>query len=245
MAPRLRCMPLAGLTAASLLISLALAPAVAAHTGVEIGDYLVEVGWRNEPAFVGQPNAVQVTVRNHHDEQPIVDLGADDLSVVVSTADADSPSLPLVPAFDAQAGDGPLGEYAAAILPTAPGDYTFHITGSIHETAVDLTLTSGGETFDPVMGSSDLEFPAKLPNLTEVATRLDRIDARIVALQSSDPGSAALAAAQEASDAARTAAASADRALLVGTLLGGAGLLLAVAALALEMRAGRRGAGTA
>lgn len=238
----------AGLATASLLLSLALAPATAAHSGIAVGPYLVEVGWRVEPAFVGQPNAVQVTILHHDGDVPITDLGAGALAVVVSTAGVDSPSLALLPAFDATEGTGPLGEYATAIVPTAPGDYTFHITGAIRETAVDLTLTSGADTFDPVLGSSDLEFPAKLPNLTEVATRLDRIDARIAALQSADPDSTALeaaqAAAQAATDAARAATAAADRALLVGAALGGAGGLLALIALVIALRAGRRGAGS-
>lgn len=237
---RLRLLP-----AATILLSLAFAPAAAAHTGTQIGEYLVEVGWRSEPPLVGQPNAVQVTIVHHDTEKPVTDLTADDLSVVVSTAGVDSASLPLEPAFDAEEGEGPLGEYDAGIVPTAPGDYTFHITGAIHDTAVDLTLASGAETFEPVAGSSDLEFPAKLPNLTEVATRLDRIDSRIAALQSSDPGSGALAAAQAATDAARTASATADRTLLVGALLGGAGVVFGLGALVLAMRAGRRGGGTA
>ena len=225
------------------LVSIALVPAASAHSGVEVGEFLVTVGWKNEPAYVGQPNAVQVTVLDHHDESPITDLATGDLSVVVSTAGQDSASLPLDAAFDAAESIGPLGEYVAELVPTAPGDYTFHVTGSIHGTAVDLELTSGEETFDAVQGSSDLEFPAKLPNLGEVATRLDRIDARIAALQSADPGAGdgALAVAQAATDAARAANASADRALLVGSVIGAAGLLVAVIALFMAMRV-RRGA---
>ena len=244
MAPRLPRKPRAGLAAGILLTFLAIAPATAAHTGHAAGDYLLDIGWLTEPTFVAQPNAVQVTITDH-DGAPVTDLAVGALSVVVSTANQDSQSLQLEPAFDAAEGTGPLGEYDAALVPTAPGNYTFHITGSIHGTAVDLTVTSGEATFDPVVGSSDLEFPAKLPNLIEVATRLDRIDSRIAALASADPGSAALAAAQSAADAARTAAASADRALLIAALVGGAGLVVAVIALALAMRAGRRGAGTA
>ena len=242
---RIRRLPLAGVATASLLASLALAPATSAHSGFEVGPYLISVGWLHEPALVGQPNAVQVTIVHHQDEEPVIDLALDAIAVVVSTAGQDSPSLALTPAFDAEEGVGPLGEYDAPIVPTAPGDYTFHITGSIHETALDLTVASGDETFDAVEASTELEFPVKQPNLTEVATRLDRIDSRIAALQSADPGSEALAAAQAATAAANTAAASADRALLVGAVLGGGGVLLAVAALALAMRAGRKGSGTA
>lgn len=241
---RIRRLPLAGVATASLLASLALAPATSAHSGIEVGEYLISVGWLHEPAFVGQPNAVQVTIVHHDDEKPVTDLALDAIAVVVSTAGQDSPSLALRPAFDAEEGVGPLGEYDAVIVPTSPGDYSFHITGSIHETPLDLTVASGDETFDAVEASTELEFPVKLPSLAEVATRLERIDSRIEALQSADPGSAAIAAAQAATVAANTAAASADRALLVGAVLGGGGALLALAALALATRA-RKGSGTA
>ena len=201
-----------------------IAPAFA-HTGHEVGEYVLEIGWLHEPAFVGQPNAVQVTITDHHDGSPILDLGADDLKVVVSTAGVDSPSLSFEPAFDAVEKEGSLGEYDAALVPTAPGDYTFHLTGSLHGTAVDLSVTSGDETFDAVITSTDLEFPAKMPTLTEVGTRLDRIDSRIEALQSTDPGSAALKAAQDANAVAAAALAKADTAMSLGVMVGAVGLL--------------------
>jgi hypothetical protein len=238
-----RRLPVAAILAGSVLA--ALVPGAAAHSGIEVGEYLLTIGWRNEPAFVGQPNAVQVTIVHHDDDSPVTDLAADALTVTVSTAAVDSPSLALEPAFDAAEGTGRQGEYGAALVPTAPGGYAFHITGSIHGTAVDVTLASGADTFDPVVGSGDLEFPVKLPSLDEVATHLDRIDARIAALQSAAPGSEALSVAQDAAAGARAAAASADRALLVGAVLGGAGLVLALAALVVVVRAGQRGSGRA
>lgn len=236
-----------GIAAGSLLL-LALAPAAQAHTGIEVGDYILEIGWRNEPAYLGQPNAVQVIVRNHDDESPVLDLDADALAAVVSTAGADSPSMPLTPAFDAVERTGSLGEYAAAIVPTAPGDYTFHITGSIKGTDVDLELTSGEDTFDQVQGSSDLEFPAKLPNLGEVATRLDRIDARIAELQSAGPGDGAaeaLRVAEEARLVALSMRGAADNAVQAGYVVAGLGLLVGAVALFLGFRAVRKGARSA
>ncbi len=232
---------LAGIVPAALLASLALVPAASAHEGTEVGDYLVKVGWLIEPAYVGQPNAVQITIVHHADAKPVIDLAADALTVVVSTAGTDSPALALEPAFDNIEMTGPLGEYDAALVPTAPGDYGFHVTGSIHGTAVDLTLASGAETFDPVVSSTDLQFPAKVPDMGEVATRLDRIDGRIQALQPTALGSDALAAAQAAAAAATSAANTANQALLIGSLLGGAGLVLAAIALWLTMRARRAG----
>lgn len=240
---KLRSRSLVGLASASLLIALALAPAASAHTPHAVGEYQLEIGWLHEPALVAQPNAVQVTIVDGAGK-PVTDLALDVLSVVVSTAGQDGPSLSLLPAFDAEEGLGPLGEYDAVLVPTAPGDYTFHIKGSIHGTAVDITVASGAETFDPVVASTDLEFPAKLPNLTEVATRLDRIDARVAALQSANPGSAALDAANAAVLAAKSAADTANQALLLGGLMGGGGIVLALLALVVAARARRAGSST-
>jgi hypothetical protein len=228
----------------ALVASTALAAPTLAHTGHEIGPYVLEVGWLNEPTFVGQPNAVQVTITTHDTAKPVLDLGPEDLAVVVSTAGVDSGSLSFEPAFDAEELEGSLGEYDAAIVPTAPGDYSFHITGTIHGTAVDLTVASGDETFDAVVTSTDLEFPAKVPTLTEVGTRLDRIDDRIAALQSAAPGGdGALKAAQDAAAAASAASATANTAMTIGVAIGAAGLVVAVLSLFVALRATRRSQG--
>ena len=49
------------------------------------------------------------------------------------TKDGRSISPPLVPKGD--------GFYEAAFVPTAAGDYTFHITGKIEDAAVDESAT--------------------------------------------------------------------------------------------------------
>ena len=236
--------PMAGIALGSILLlsSLALAPVALAHAAFTAGTYSIEIGWLNEPTYVGQPNAVQFTIHDK-DDKPVTDLGADDIKVVVSTAGTDSPSLSFDPAFDLADGDGTMGEYDASIVPTAPGDYTFHVTGSVHGTAVDITATSSDDTFNSVVGSTDIEFPVKLPTLDEVSTHLDRIDSRIAALQSAAPAgggdaTAAFAAAQSASDLA-------SEALLVGALLGGAGVVIGALGLWLALKARRKDAASA
>ena len=235
-----------GLAAVALLLTLSFVPAVSAHDEIEVGDgeYHVNVGWLNEPAFVGLPNAVEVLVTTH-DGDPITDLAAGDLTVIVSTAGQDSVSLPLAPAFDLGEGFGTPGQYEVELVPTTPGEYTFHFGGRIRDVEVDVSVTSGEETFSPVVTSTDLEFPVKLPTLADVATRLDRIDGRIEALAAGNPGAEALEAAEAATEAANAAAAAADRAMLIGVAIGGAGLLLGAVALVIAARAGRRGAGAA
>jgi hypothetical protein len=236
-----RTLRLAGLLAGTLLLALTSAPTVAAHGGIAVGEFHLTIGWIDEPAFVGQPNGVEVFI-DDQDEKPVTDLEADVLSVVVSTAGQDSASLPLGPAFSVEDGWGTPGQYSANLIPTSPGEYTFHITGSIHDQAVDVSLTSGEESFSGIESGTELEFPVKQPTLAEVGTRLDRIDGRLEALQSAVPAAGALVDAQSAAAAASAAA---DRALIIGAILGSAGLVLAVVALAMVMRARKPGAGSA
>jgi hypothetical protein len=210
-------------TCATLLALLAVG-IVVAHTVKQVGPYTLEIGWQHEPTYVGEANGVQVIVTDA-DDQPITDLTEDDIKVVVSTGGQQSGELTFEPAFDLEEGDGPMGQYNAPIMPTAPGDYTFHITGAIHGEAVDVTVTSGDETFDTVRSTTDIQFPIKLPNVTEIVTRLDRIDAR---LTDSGPTQAAVDAAQASADDAQQAA---GRALLVGGGIGLVGLLVAAWAL--------------
>jgi len=231
---RMQRLLLAGAVAGALLVSLT--PIVAAHGHTEAAGFHFVIGWSGEPALVGQLNGVQLFVYDA-DEKPITDIPADAISVVVSTGGQDSSSLSLSPAFDVEEGFGTPGEYATDLIPTAPGEYSFHFTGTIHGKAIDLSMTSSDSTFDGVAAAGDLEFPVKQPTLTEVGTRLDRIDGRVDELRST---------AQDISDARSAASAAqsaANQALLIGALLGGAGLVIAVIALWLVLRARRPAAG--
>ena len=224
--------------------SLTFAPSVAAHAHQHIGELEVVIGWLNEPTFVGQPNGVEITISDH-DGEPVLDLAEGDLMVVVSTADQETAPLPLSPGFSLTGGFGTPGQYEAELLPTTPGEYTFHFTGAIHDERVDLSITSGEETFSPVRSSSDIEFPVKVPALADVATRLDRIDGRIEDLQAQVPDAQAITDLRTAAADARAAAVSADRTAMIGVLVGAAGVVVAVLSLWYAMRAGRRGAGPA
>jgi hypothetical protein len=211
---------------AFLALLIASAGSASAHVIEHPGPFTLALGWQREPAYVGFQNAVQVIITDA-DGKPVADLGPDDLSVVVSLAGQQSAPLAFANGFDEDTGLGKEGEYDASILPTSPGDYTFHLTGTIHGTAVDFTESSSEQTFDSVVGTTDVEFPDKLPSMAEVTTRLDRIDARISGGDGTVPTTASVAAAAAAAGEAKDAA---DRALLVGGAIGGVGVLLAVLA---------------
>jgi hypothetical protein len=224
----------AAMGVAVIFVLFAAAP-VAAHVVEHAGPYTLEIGWQSEPTYVGAPNGVQVIVHDGN-EKPVNDLKTDDLKVVVSTGGTQSDELTFEPGFDLEEGFGTPGEYNAPILPTAPGDYTFHITGTIKSTKVDISVTSSDSTFDTVKGTSDIEFPTKLPTLPEIVTRLDRLDAR-VATPSGGPTQAAVDGADAKAADARQAA---DRALFIGGAAGILGVLVGAAALVLAIRAARR-----
>jgi hypothetical protein len=148
--------------AAGLTLVASQAWIAAAHVIEHAGSYNLEVGWHVEPTYVGYPNAVEITVSDGAG-QPVTDLGPDDLHVTVASGSQTSQPLSFDPAFDLEEGDGTPGQYIAKIVPTAPGDYTFAFSGSIHGTKVDVTVTSGDKTFDPAIGT----------------THLDRLDGRV------------------------------------------------------------------
>ena len=230
--------------AAAGILTIALAGATQAHVLKDFGPYSVALGWSVEPTYVGQVNAVQVVVKDKQGKA-VTDLADGDLKVVVSIGGQDSSALSLDNKFDADTGLGIPGDYEAPLTPTAPGDYTFHLTGKIHGQAVDETATSSDSTFNSAVEATDVEFPNKLPSLTEITTSLDRINARLSASPSPAASAAAPAPTVDVglSDAVTAAQASASQArdaasnaLVVGVFVGALGVILGGAALVLVVR---------
>ncbi|MCI0637072.1 MAG: hypothetical protein L0206_24615 [Actinobacteria bacterium] len=206
------------LTAAMLLTMLLLLPAAPAlaHEGRRIGDLELQVGFGTEPAYAGEVNSVQLIVVHHGD--PVLDV-ADTLEVEVSFGD-ETIRLPLEPAF------GSPGEYRAWFIPTASGQYAFHLTGTIDDEEVDETFTSGPDTFSDVQDPATIAFPAvDAPTTTELAELIGRVEPRLSG-EIDDARAAALARADEVADDAS----SAQTFGLIGLIVGGLGLVVAIVA---------------
>jgi hypothetical protein len=126
---------------------------VVAHVDVDVGDgqYVMEVGFRDEPAYVGQPNAIYIHVEEYATggTEPVDGL-ASTLTAEVSK-DGQSLTPSLMPMGD--------GTYEAIFVPTETGDYTFRISGTIGEATVDESVTSSPNTFDSVQPLTAIEFP--------------------------------------------------------------------------------------
>ena len=123
---RLRRVAIAGASAGALII--AIAATAQAHVLKDFGPYSVALGWAVEPTYVGQVNAVQVVVKDKAGKA-VTDLADGDLKVVVGIGGQQSAALELANKFDEDTGLGIPGDYEAPLTPTAPGDYTFHLTG--------------------------------------------------------------------------------------------------------------------
>jgi hypothetical protein len=216
----------AGAAALAGTVLLVAPTAVHAHETVQRGDLEIVVGFGTEPAYLGQPNSVQVVLT--HGEEPVVDLG-DTLAVEVSYGDEPPVELALEPNFAVGAYGEP-GDYRAWLIPTAAGPYTIHLSGTIDGEDVDETVTSGPDTFSEVESGSEIMYPVEAPATTDLVERIERESAR-VADAAGRVDAAEVRAARAADDAssARTIA-------LVGVAIG----LLGVASAGMAALVGRR-----
>ena len=104
--------------------------------------------------------------------------------------------LPLVSSFDPDSGQGTKGVYNAYFVPTVPGDYTFHFSGSIYTTKVNITVKSSPTTFDSAHDPAAIEFPQQAPSNLQLAQRLNAESARLSAgIQAADSKAASASAA--------------------------------------------------
>ena len=195
--------------AAVLLVPVLAAPALA-HGEHKVANYSIVVGFGTEPAYAGVTNSVQLVITNNG--QPVTD--ARGLKVAVSTGDAEAKAFPLEPYFGD--GWGTPGDYRAFFIPTAPGAYTFKVTGTLGGRKVDESYTSGKDGFDEVTDPAEVQYPAPEPTGSQLTSRLDRETARL---------NAALAAERERAD---DQVADARRLATIGLVVGALGLLAAV-----------------
>ena len=207
----------AAAVAAVLLVPLLAMPA-SAHGEHKVANYTLEVGFGTEPGYAGVTNSVQVTINNNG--KPVTD--AKGLKVAVSTGDAEPRQMPLQPYFGDDFGEP--GDYRAFFIPTAPGAYTFKLTGSLGGKKINQSYTSGKDGFDEIVDPSEAQYPAPEPTGSQLTTRLDRETDRINAVVAAD---------REAAD---NEIASARRTATIGLAVGALGLLAAIAVGVLALR---------
>lgn len=174
------------LTCCTLFAAAAAMPA-AAHVDRTVGRFETSVGWIDEPTYAGFRNGVHIDIRRageigsheegddhsegeHAEATPVTNAR---LEVEVIFGDENGTErvgpLPVEPAA------GQPGVYQAPLIPTRPGVYTFHFTGTIGSSKFDEVYTAADDTFAIVEQPSEIEFPAKDPSREQLAQRISTV----------------------------------------------------------------------
>ena len=134
-----------------------------AHERVEVGDYVLIVGWQNEPVIVGERNAmlIQVTL----DGEPVTGLEVG-LDAEVHYAGRELLANLLL-------GDVP-GEYLVEVFPTVRGQYELRLIGNIGDEEVDLFVEP-----EEVLPAAVLQFPEALPDTRELQSEVEGLQAQL------------------------------------------------------------------
>jgi hypothetical protein len=212
-----RARALAVLAVAAALV-VALETDASAHVEKSFGPVQMEMGFGNEPTYVGQPNSVFLGIDRNG--RPVTDL-TDTLKVTVSYG-SQHLDLPVVPNFEV-GGDGTPGDYRAWFIPSQPGKYTFHVFGTVDGKKIDWTETSSPSTFDTVQDPNNASFPKVTAPTNQQLS--DLISAQSARLQ------AAAADAHDAATSARTIGS-------IGVVLGAIAAIGAIGALAVARKRG-------
>jgi len=209
-----RVIALAGLCAAVLIVGIS--PA-SAHESRRVGPYEFVVGWDDEPTYTGAKNAVGLSISDFQNEEPITEKLPVELEVEVIFEDASSGPMELSPSFSDPS------YFRAFLAPSRPGEYTFHVTGTVGDLEVDEEFTSGPDTFGSPQELREIQFPVQDPNTAELAQRMDQELPRV-------QEEAVAAAAQSGSD---------DSGQTLAVIALGLGVIAVILGIAAVMRSGR------
>jgi hypothetical protein len=134
-----------------------------AHTRVELGPYVLILGWEQEPVVVGERNALVLEVTE--DDQPVEGLES---------------TLDFLVLYGGQTFTGNLnptttpGIYSAEILPTVRGQYTVELSGSIEDLQVNEILEP-----EEVLPAGVLQFPESPPDTRDLQVSIDALTSEI------------------------------------------------------------------
>lgn len=135
----------------------------AAHTRVELGPYVLILGWEQEPVVVGERNALLLEVTK--DDEPVEGLES---------------TLDFVVLYGGQTFTGNLnptttpGLYAAEILPTVRGQYAVELSGSIEDLQVNEIVEP-----EEVLPAEVLQFPESPPDTRDLQVLIDDLTSEL------------------------------------------------------------------
>ncbi|MEM7330605.1 MAG: hypothetical protein AAF490_00845 [Chloroflexota bacterium] len=146
-----------------LLLIFSTASLVHAHTRVELGPYVVIVGWLEEPVIVGERNAL------------IVDISEDDIPVEGVEATLDLELVYAGSSFRSNINPTEIpGFYTAEVFPTIRGQYNVRLFGNINGFEIDEIIAP-----EEVLPASRIQFPEPVPDAFELEARIDLLETEL------------------------------------------------------------------
>jgi len=142
-----------------------------AHITKVYGNYLVQVGWDNEPVYTGLVNAAQVTIKKGSGDaaKPVINA-IKDLQISVKYGSVTKP-LDFLPSSTVD------GQYTAVLIPTRVGTYSLVFTGTVEgqtiddEIPLDDVASVDALSFPPSTGSS----PDTSANVGQLGTLINQL----------------------------------------------------------------------
>ena len=135
-----------------------------AHITKVYGNYLVEIGWDNEPVYTGLLNAAQVTVKKGSGDsaQPVINA-LKDLQISVKYGTITKP-LDFLPSSTVD------GQYDAVLIPTRVGTYSLVLSGTVEGQAVNDEIA-----LDDVASVDSLNFPPSSGSSSSDSTNMGQV----------------------------------------------------------------------
>ena len=164
---------LLSLVATTVFVSpLGIKPAEAHITKV-FGNYLVEIGWDNEPVYTGLANGAQVTIKKGSGDtaQPVINA-LKDLQISIKYGTITKP-LDFLPSSTID------GQYHAVLIPTKVGTYSLVFSGTVEGQAID-----GEIQLDDVASVDSLNFPPSSGSPSSDTTNMGQVSTLINQLTS-------------------------------------------------------------
>lgn len=135
-----------------------------AHITKVLGNYLVEVGWDNEPVYSGLVNAAQVTIKKGSGDsaQPVINA-LKDMQISVKYGSV-TKSLDFLPSSTVD------GQYTAPLIPTRVGTYSLVFKGTVEGQAIDTEIA-----LDDVASVDVLNFPSSTSSSSDNSASVGQI----------------------------------------------------------------------
>ena len=135
-----------------------------AHITKVFGNYLVEVGWDNEPVYTGLVNAVQVTIKKGSGDsaKPVINA-LQNMQISVKYGGVTKP-LDFLPSSTVD------GQYDAPLIPTRVGTYILVFKGTVESQEIDTEIS-----LDDVASVDALNFPSSTSSSTDNSASVSQI----------------------------------------------------------------------